>query len=42
MVLQVMKFSSYVIELRNRFVQNDVALRVANSKMFIEILLSSY
>ena len=32
------EFSSYEIELRNRVTQNDVT----NSKMFIEILLSSY
>ena len=36
------EFSSYKIELRNRVTQNDVILRVTNSKMFIEILLSSY
>ena len=36
------EFSSYEIELRNRVTQNDVTLRVANSKIFIEILLSSY
>ena len=35
------EFSSYEIELRNRVMQNDVTLRVTNSKMFIEILLSS-
>ena len=36
------KFSSYKIELRNRVTQNDVTLLVTNSKIFIEILLSSY
>ena len=36
------EFSSYEIELRNPVTQNDVTLRVANSKIFIEILLSSY
>ena len=35
------EFSSYKIELRNRVTQNDVTLRVTNSKTFIEILLSS-
>ena len=37
-----MEFSSYEIELRNRVMQNDITLRVTNSKIFIEILLSSY
>ena len=36
------EFSGYEIKLRNRVRQNDVTLRVTNSKMFIEILLSSY
>ena len=36
------EFSSYETELQNRVTQNDVTLRVTNSKMFIEILLSSY
>ena len=36
------EFSNHEIELRNRVTQNDVALRVGNSKIFIEILLSSY
>ena len=35
-----------ILELRNRVTnrvtQNDVTLRVTNSKLFIEILLSSY
>ena len=35
------EFSSYELELRNRVTQNDVALRVTNSKIVIEILLSS-
>ena len=38
----VSEFSSYEIELQNRVKQNDVALRVTNSEIFIEILLSSY
>ena len=36
------EFSSYEIELRNQVTQNDVTLRVTNSKIFIEILLFSY
>ena len=36
------EFSSYKIELRNRVTQNDVTLRVTDSKVFIKILLSSY
>ena len=36
------EFSSYQIELGNRVTQNDVTLRVTITKMFIEILLSSY
>ena len=35
------EFSSYEIELQNQVTQNDVTLRVTNSKIFIEILLSS-
>ena len=31
-----------ILELRNRVKQNDVKLRVTNSKMFVEIPLSSY
>ena len=31
-----------ILELHNRVTQNDVTLRVTNSKTFIEILLSSY
>ena len=36
------EFSSYKIQLRNRVTQNNVTLRVGNSKNFVEILLSSY
>ena len=36
------EFSSYEIELWNRVTQNDIKLRVPNSNIFIEILLSSY
>ena len=36
------EFSSYEIELRNLVTQNDITLGVTNSKLFIEILLSSY
>ena len=36
------EFSSYEIELRNRLTQNDSTLRATNSKIFKEILLSSY
>ena len=36
------EFSSYEIELQNGVLQNDVTLWVINSKIFIEILLSSY
>ena len=35
------QMSSYEIELRNRVTQNNVTLRVTNSKFFIEILLAS-
>ena len=35
------EFSSYEIELENRVTQDDVTLRLINSKSFIEILLSS-
>ena len=31
-----------ILELRNRVTQNDITLRVMNSKIFIEILLWSY
>ena len=31
-----------ILKLQNRFMQNDVTPRVTNSKIFIEILLSSY
>ena len=34
-------FSDYKIELRNRVTQNAVTLWVTNSKIFMEILLSS-
>ena len=37
-----LEFWSYEIELRERVTQNDVTVRVTNSKMFREILLSSY
>ena len=37
-----LEFSSYEIELQNPVTQNDVPLQVTNSKVFIEILLSSY
>ena len=36
------EFLSFEIELRNRVTQNDVTLRVTDSKIFIEILFSSY
>ena len=36
------EFLTYKIELQNRAMQNDITLWVINSKMFIEILLSSY
>ena len=36
------EFWSYEIELRNQVTQIDVTLRVTNSKIFIEIFLSSY
>ena len=36
------EFMSYKIELRIRATQNDVTLRVTNSRMFTEIILSSY
>ena len=36
------EFWSYEIELRERVTQNDVTVRVTNSKMFREILLSGY
>ena len=31
-----------ILELRNGVTQNDVTIRVTNSKIFIEIFLSSY
>ena len=31
-----------ILDLQNRVTQNDVKLRVTNSKMFTEIFLSSY
>ena len=34
--------SSYEIKLQNRVTQNDVTLRVINSEIFTEILISSY
>ena len=37
-----LEFSSYEIELRNQVRQNDVTLRVTNSKIFTETLLSGY
>ena len=37
-----LEFLSYEIESGNRVTQNDVILRNTNSKIFIEILLSSY
>ena len=36
------RFSSYKIELQNRVTQSDVTLRVTNSKIFLETVLSSY
>ena len=36
------EFSSCEIEVRNRVAQNDVTLRVTNSDILLEILLSSY
>ena len=36
------EFLSYKFDWRNRVTQNGVILRVINSKIFIEILLSSY
>ena len=36
------EFSSHKDELQNRDTQNNVTLPVTNSKMFTEILLSSY
>ena len=37
-----LEFSSYEMELRNQLTQSDVTLRVNNSKIVIEFLLSSY
>ena len=42
MMISGSEFSSYEIELRNQVTQNDVTIRVTNSKIFIEILLLSY
>ena len=36
------EFSSYEIELQNQVTQNDVILWITNSKIFVDILLSSY
>ena len=36
------EFSSYEIELQKRVSQNEVTFQVTNSKIFIEILLSTY
>ena len=36
------ELSSYELELRNQITQNDVTLRVTNSKIFVEIHVSSY
>ena len=36
------ELASYEIELRNQVTQNDTTLPVTNSKIFIEIILSSY
>ena len=36
------EFSSYEIELRNPVTQNDVTLRVTNSNILIQVLLSNY
>ena len=41
-IIRGSEFSSYEIELRNLVTQNNVTLRVTNSKMFIEILHLSY
>ena len=35
-------FIEYGIELRNQVTQNDITLRVTESEIFIEILLSRY
>ena len=37
-----LEFSSYEVELGNRVTNIDVSLRVTNSEIFIEILISSY
>ena len=37
-----LEFLSYEIELRNRVTQIDVTLQITNSKILMEILLSSY
>ena len=39
---QGLEFSGYEIELQNQVTQNDVALRVNNSEIFKETVLSSY
>ena len=36
------EFSNYEIELRNPVTQNDVTLRVTNSNIFTQVLLSNY
>ena len=36
------EFTSYKIELRNRVTQNNIMLRVSNSKIFTEIFLLRY
>ena len=36
------EFSNHETELQNRITQNEVTLPVTNSKIFAEILLSSY
>ena len=36
------EFWNYEIDLRNRFAQNDVTLRVTHLKVSVEIILSSY
>ena len=41
-IITITLFSSYEIELRNRVTQNDVTLRVTNSKLFITFLLHSF
>ena len=36
------EFMSYKIQLRNRVTQNNIMLRVSNSKIFTEIFLLRY